>query len=125
MKKTKINVFTNFNNREENNDILAIKDNYLIKYIDLDNNKMVVDMENNVITRENRDYLYKLEFNNNIITVLVKKLNKEFEKKIKTLEISKSLKDYLVRYLLIDEDIINEYYVKFWNNYCIMFDKMI
>lgn len=113
MKKKKITVYTNLNNIEENNEFLAIKDDNLIKYIDLENNKMVIDMENNIFVRENRDYLFNMDFNNNKIDITIKKLNKILEKEIKTLIISKTAKEYLVRYLLKDEDIINEYYVKF------------
>ena len=113
MKRTKINVFTKLNNIEENNEFLAIKDDNIIKYIDLENNKMVIDMRNNIIIRENLDYLFNLDFNNNKITITMKKLKKSLEKDIKTLVITQSLSKYLVRYLLTDENIINEYYVNF------------
>lgn len=113
MKKTKITVYSKLNNIEENNEFLAIKDTKVIKYIDLEDNKMIIDMENNIITRENIDYLFNIELNNNKIIIKMKKLNKLLEKDIKTLVISKSNKSYLVRYLLNDENIINEYYVKF------------
>ena len=114
MKRTKIKVFTKLNNIEDNNEFLAVKDDYVIKYIDLENNKMIIDMKNNIIIRENRDYLFNLDFNNNKITITMKKLKKSLEKDIKTLVITQSLSKYLVRYLLTDENIINEYYVKFW-----------
>jgi len=113
MKRTKITVLTKLDNVEENSDFLAIKDNNLIKYIDLENNKMIIDMENNIIIRENRDYLFNIDFVNNTITILVKKMDKTFTKDIKTLLISKTNNKYLVRYLLKDEMLINEYYVKF------------
>jgi len=125
MKKVEISVYSNFNNIEENNAFLAIKDNKVIKYIDIENNKMSIDMENNIIVRENSDYLFNIDFNNNKIYILMKKLNKKFEKAIKTMVIEASNTKYLVRYLLIDENIINEYYVKFWNNSCIINNKMI
>ncbi len=113
MKRTKINVFTKLNNVEENNEFLAIKSDNLIKYIDLENNKMIIDIKNNVIIRENDDYLFNMDFSNNKIIIKMKKLDKEFEKNIKTLVISSSSRKYIVQYLLIDENIINEYYVKF------------
>ena len=113
MKKCQIIVYTKLNNIQENNEFLAIKDDNVIKYIDLENNKMIIDMKNNEIIRENRDYLFNMDFNNNKIIVTMKKLNKKFEKEIKTLIISLTSKSYLIRYLLKDEDIINEYYVKF------------
>ena len=113
MKKTTIKVCTKLNNIEENNEFLAIKDQNIIKYIDLENNKMTIDIKNNLIIRENSDYLFNMDFNNNKILITVKKLNKTLEKEIKTIIISKSSNKYLVRYLLTDENIINEYYVKF------------
>ena len=113
MEKGKIRVYTKLGNIEENNEFLAIKDDNLIKYIDLENNNMIINMEDNIIIRENNDYLYNINFNSNEITITMKKLNKIFKKDIKTIVISKSLTKYLVRYVLIDENIINEYYVKF------------
>ena len=113
MKKVTIEVYSNLNNIEENNEFLAIKDDNLIKYIDLENNKMVIDTKNNIIIRENCDYIFNLDFNNNKILITMKKPNKILEKDIRTMVISLTKKDYLVRYLLTDENIINEYYVKF------------
>ena len=113
MKKAKINVYSNLNNIEENNEFFAIKDNNIIKYIDLENNKMIIDMNNDIITRENSDYLFNIDFNNNKIIINMKKLNKKFEKEIKTISISLTKRKYIVKYLLVDENIINEYYVKF------------
>ena len=112
MKKTMVKVYSKLNNIEENNEFLAIVDDKLIKYIDLENNKMIIDKENNIITRENVDYLFNMDFNNNKITITMKKLNKEFIKDIKTIDITNTSKIYSVKYLLIDENIINEYYVK-------------
>ena len=125
MKKTNIRVFTKLNDIEENNEFLAIKDDNLIKYIDLEDNKMTIDMEKNIIIRENKDYLFNMDFNNNIITINIKKIGKVLEKEINTMIISKSETKYLIRYLLTDENIINEYYVKFWNSYCIINNKMV
>ena len=125
MKKTKIIVYSNLNNVEENNEFLAIKDDNVIKYIDLENNKMIIDMNNNEIIRENTDYLFNMKFNDNKIFIKMKKVNKNFIKVIKTMEILSTDKSYLVRYLLVDENIINEYYVKFWNNCCIIKNKMV
>ena len=113
MKKVLIKVYSKLNNIEENNEFLAIKNNNVIKYIDLENNKMMIDMENNYFERENNDYYFKIDFNNNNISIEIKKLHKTMIKDIKTLNISKGKKNYLVRYLLTDENIINEYYVNF------------
>ena len=113
MKKVKIRIYSNLNNIEENNEILAIKDNNVIKYIDFSNNKMKIDIENMIIEKENADYLFILKFNDNIIEIVAKKLGKTFYKEIKTLTCDSSKSKFLVRYLLVDENIANEYYVKF------------
>ena len=113
MEKVTIRVYTNLNNFEENNEFLAIKDDNLIKYTDLENNKMTIDIKNNFIIRDNSDYLFNMDFDSNKIMINVKKLNKTIIKNIKTLVIRSASKKYLVRYLLTDENIINEYYVKF------------
>ena len=39
MEKINIHLYTNLNNLAETNNLLAIKDNDVIKYIDLENNK--------------------------------------------------------------------------------------
>ena len=113
MNKCQIKVLTNLENKQEINDFFAIKSDDVIKYIDFDNNKMVIDMNNNIMKRDNNDYLFTIDFNNNSIEILVKSLNKRFLKEIETLLIEKKKKSYLVRYRLSDEKIINEYYVKF------------
>jgi hypothetical protein len=113
MKKTNIRVYSNLNNIEENNEFLDVKNNDFIKYIDLEDNKMIIDLKNNIITRENIDYLFNMDFNNNIISITMKKLNKIIEKEIKTMALVNNKKEFMVRYLLTDDEIINEYYVKF------------
>ncbi len=113
MKKLNIKTYTELNNIKENNEYLAIKDDNVIKYIDFADNKMIVDMQNDIIIRENDDYVHKLNFIDNIISIYVKNYRKEFNKDIKTILLEKTSKSYLVRYKLIDEDIINEYYVKY------------
>ncbi len=113
MKKIKIKVYTMFDKKEENSNFLAIKNDDVIKYIDLENNKMTIDMKNNIIIRENEDYLFNIKLDNNEINIRIKKLKKEFNKKIKTLIINKTNKSYLIRYLLTDDNIYNEYYVTY------------
>ncbi len=113
MEKVTIKVYSKMNNIEENNEFLAIKDDNVIKYTDLENNKMIIDTKNNIIERENDDYLFRINLNDNIIEITVKKMNKVFNKNINTLLVSLTKKKYLIRYLLVDEEIINEYYVNF------------
>ncbi len=113
MAKIKINVYTKMNKIEKNDEFLAIKDEDVIKYIDFENNKMIINMSKDAIIRENSDHIFILDFVNNNINVFVKKLKKSFDKSIKTLLVEKTKKRYLVRYLLEDENEINEYYVNF------------
>ena len=113
MKKVKIKVYSFLNNIEENNEFLAIKNDNVIKYIDFSNNKMTIDLKNSIMIKENDDYLFTLKFNDNIIEILAKKLNKTFYKEIKTIVCNNSKSRFLVRYLLVDENIVIEYYVKF------------
>ena len=113
MKKVNIRIYSFLNNIEENNEFLAIKSDNVIKYIDFSNNKMTIDLKNNIIIKDNDDYLFTLKFNDNIIEVFAKKLKKTFYKDIKTIVCESTKSKFLVRYLLVDEDIINEYYVKF------------
>lgn len=113
MEKIKLTVYANLNGKEEIDEIFAIKDNSVIKYIDLTNNKIAIDIDNNIMTRENSDYLFTFKFNENNIIVKLKSHNQEFDKEIKTLLIKKTKKSYIIRYLLIDENIINEYQLNF------------
>ena len=113
MKEIKIKIYSFLNNIEENNEFLAIKNDNVIKYIDFSNNKIEIDIKNNTITKENTDYIFTLKFDANIIEIYMKKLKRTFTKEIKTLICSLSKKRYFVKYLLVDENIINEYYVNF------------
>ena len=113
MEKINIRLYTNFNNLEETNDLLAIKDNDVIKYIDLENNKVIVDMENDIMIRENSDYHFTIDFNANNIIIKLKSLNKCFDKSIKTIWIKKSKNSYNVKYVLVDDALIKEYHIKF------------
>lgn len=113
MEKIKLTVYANLNGKEEIDEIFAIKDNSVIKYIDLTNNKIAIDIDNNIMTRENSDYLFTFKFNENNIIVKLKSHNQDFDKEIKTLLIKKTKKSYIIRYLLVDENIINEYQLNF------------
>ena len=113
MKKIKIKIYSFLNNIEENYEIFAIKSDNVIKYIDFSNNRIAIDIKKNIITKENIDFKFTLRFDDNIIEIYAKKAKKTFYKEIKTLLCSSSPKRYFVKYLLIDENAINEYYVNF------------
>ena len=113
MGRKEINVCTNLDKKCENYKIMAIMYQDVIKYIDLVNNKMTINMQDDIITRENQEYKFDLNFKNNNILIYAKKLKREFVKDIETLLIEKSNRHYLVRYRLIDDDIDNEYFLNF------------
>lgn len=115
MGRREISVYTKLDKSEENYKIMAIIYKDVIKYIDLANNKMIIDMDSDIITRENMEYKFEIDLKNSNINIYAKKLKKEFSKKIETLLIDKNNKEYLIRYRLIDDDMINEYFVKFKN----------
>lgn len=112
MAKKKINVYTNMNNHMDNFSINAIIDNNVIKYIDSDYNKFVINLKNNILIKENKDFVIEIDFMNNLIKILMKEYKMEFEKEIRTLELSYHNNIYYVKYKLIDENIINEYELK-------------
>ena len=113
MGRREINIYTKLDKNEESYKIMAIIYKDVIKYIDLANNKMIIDMNNDIITRENMEYKFDIDLKNNSINIYAKKLRKEFNKKIETLLIDKNNREYLVRYRLVDDDMVNEYFVKF------------
>lgn len=85
-----------------------IKDN-IITYFD-DDYKMKVDFINHKIYRENEDICYEIDFNKEIIIIKYDKY--EFDKKIKILDKNVEKSRFYVKYLLVDEDVINFYEIK-------------
>lgn len=113
MAKNRINVYTNMDNIKENATFNAICNKNVIKYLDSVNNKVVVDCNKNILTKENGEYFIKIDFNKNIITIFMKEYQQEFIKEIKTLVINNDNNLYSVKYKLIDENVVNEYEIKF------------
>ena len=111
--KLKIKIYSELDNVIENEEYFAIKNDNVIKYIDLVNNKMNIDIENDLIIRENNDYLFNIDFRNDTISIFMKHLKKEFTKEIETIKLIKTKNSFEVKYNLIDENIINEFYVKY------------
>ena len=85
-----------------------IKDD-IITYFD-DDYKMKVDLINHKIYRENKDINYEIDFNKE--KIIIKYNNYEFDKKIKILDKKIGKLSFYVKYLLVDEDIINFYEIK-------------
>lgn len=111
--KLKIKIYSELDNLVESEEYFAIKTDNVIKYIDLANNKMNIDLENNLIIRENSDFIFNIDFINNNINIFMKKIKKYFNKKINTLKLIKTNNSFEVKYKLIDENIINNFYIKY------------
>ena len=85
-----------------------IKDN-IITYFD-DDYKMKIDWDNYIIYRENNDINYEIDFNKE--QIIIKYNNYEFDKRIKIIEKKVTNSSFSIKYLLVDEDIINFYEIK-------------
>ena len=85
-----------------------IKDN-IINYFD-DDYKMRIDLDNHIIYRESNDINYEIDLNKE--KIIIKYNNYEFDKKIKIIEKNITNSMFSVKYLLVDEDIINFYEIK-------------
>ena len=85
-----------------------IKDN-IITYFD-DDYKMKIDLINHKINRENNEINYEIDLNKGII--VIKYNDFEFDKRIKIIEKKVTNSSFSIKYLLVDEDIINFYEIK-------------
>ena len=85
-----------------------IKDN-IITYFD-DDYKMKIDLINHKINRENNEIYYEIDINKGII--VIKYNDFEFDKRIKIIEKKVTNSSFSIKYLLVDEDIINFYEIK-------------
>lgn len=85
-----------------------IKDN-IISYFD-DDYKMEIDLINHIINRYNNEVNYEIDLNKE--KIIIKYNNFEFDKKIKIIDKNVSNSSFLVKYLLVDENIINFYEIK-------------
>ena len=85
-----------------------IKDDIISYFVD--DYKMKVDLINHKIIRENNDINYEIDFNKE--KIVIKYNNYEFDKKIKILDKKIGKSSFYVKYLLVDEDIINFYEIK-------------
>ena len=113
MARKKVKVYIKFNNNEENYENYAIIIDNVIKYIDFENNKMTIDLNNSIIIRANSDFTFNIDFVKNKIDIYLKKHDKYLKKDIKTIILEKKKTSFLVRYLLVDEKEYNEYYIIF------------
>ena len=85
-----------------------VKDS-VISYFD-DDYKMKIDLINHIIYREGNDISYEIDLNKE--KIIIKYNNYEFDKKIKIIDKNVSDSMFSVKYLLVDENIINFYEIK-------------
>ena len=81
----------------------------IISYLD-DDYKMEIDLINHIINRSNNEVNYKIDLNKE--KIIIKYNNYEFDKRIKIIDKNISNSSFSVKYLLVDEDIINFYEIK-------------
>lgn len=118
MEKIKLNIKLKNNDIQEETSLIAILDENKIKYTDNQNivSEMELDLVNDILIRNNKDYTITYKFILNEITtnkVLVKELNKELDIKIKTYELLKDNNNYKVKYEILDSNEIIEYELKY------------
>lgn len=92
------------------NDIIEclIKDN-IISYFDEDY-KMKIDLINQKIYRENNDINYEIDFNKE--KIVINYGHYSFDKRIKIIEKNIDNSSISVKYLLVDENLVNFYEIK-------------
>ena len=82
-----------------------------ITYFDNDM-KMIINLNKGEIVRENNDYHSLIKVSDNKVVITLKSHNIMFDKEIRILD-KKIVNNYFyLKYLLVDENIINEYEIK-------------
>lgn len=114
MKKVKLNIKLKNKDIQEEKSLIAVIDNNQIKYIENKDivTEMELDLENDILIRNNKDYTITYKFILDEITinkVLVKELNRGLDLKIKTNKLKKDNNSYKVEYEILDSNEIIEY----------------
>ena len=109
--KKKAFIRLNLDNKLEELEKEVILNNNLITYFDNDI-KMIINLENGEIIRENNEYLSLIKPIDNSIIITLKDHQFIVNKEIKIID-QKIVNNYFyLKYLLVDENIINEYEIK-------------
>jgi len=95
------------NKKEEIKKDVIYKDN-IISYFDNDI-KMIINLSKSEIEREDNEYHSLIKPLENTIIITLKAHNMKFNKDIKIIEIINENNRFYLKYLLVDENIINEY----------------
>ncbi len=93
--------------RDDHIDCL-FKDN-IISYFD-DDYKMEIDLDKHIINRFNNEIKYEIDLNKE--KIIIKYNDLEFEKRIRIIDKKITNSSFSIKYLLVDEDIINFYEIK-------------
>ena len=107
--KKKMSIKYDLSGIKKNDIIDCLRKDNVITYFD-DDYKMKIDLINHKIYRENDDINYEIDFNKE--KIVIKYNNYEFDKRIKILDKNIGKSSFYVKYLLVDEDIINFYEIK-------------
>ena len=99
-----------FNNEDELEKEVIYKGN-VITYFDNDK-KMIVNLDTFEIEREDKEYHSLIKPLENTIIITLKEHNTKFNKDIKIIEKISNNNRFYLKYLLVDENIINEYEIK-------------
>ncbi len=94
---------------KKNDVIECIVNDNIITYFD-DDYKMTIDLDKHKIYRENKDIKYEIDLKEE--KIVIKYNNYMFDKKIKIINKNVDNFSISVKYLLVDENIINFYEIK-------------
>ena len=75
-----------------NNEILSFFDK------DTNNTEIIIDLNNDILIRNNEDYKIKMNFQKKIIEYKLKKENLEFDQDINIIMLKKSKNEYIINY---------------------------
>ncbi len=106
-KRMHVNYDLSGNKKEDVMECL-IKDN-IISYFD-DDYKMEIDLDKHIINRFNNEIKYEIDLNKE--KIIIKYNDLEFEKRIRIIDKKITNSSFSIKYLLVDEDIINFYEIK-------------
>jgi hypothetical protein len=83
----------------------------MITYFD-DGVKTIIDLKNGIINRENDEYQYVIDLSKYHINIHLNKENVDLEIRVNILEKKYNLEHLYIKYLLVDENITNEFEIK-------------
>ena len=89
----------------------VIYNNNNVTYFDNDV-KTIIDLKNGIIIRENNEYRYDIDLSKYHINIHLNKENIDLEIRVNILEKKYNSSYLYIKYLLVEENIINEFEIK-------------